>query len=157
MTGFAIGEDGDEVSVTPFRGVVDTGGPNMGLPKEIVEPYFASFGGVPAAGASHIFPCDRYPPPALVLKMVSGDSLVLNSTWLVAGAISPWNNGSCHGRVDDSLQTSYNIGACVLDQKFVVFDHANSRIGFADKASLAAETHDSEPACTGAANSPVMI
>ena len=127
MSGYLIGEDGDEVSVTPFLGVVDSGGPNMGLPKEIVEPYFASFGGFAVEGNSHAYPCDQYPPPDLVLKMASGDSLILNSTWLVDGSTSPWNNGTCMGRVDDSAQTTYNIGACVIDQKYVIFDHYHSR------------------------------
>jgi aspergillopepsin I len=146
MTGYAIGADGAEVGVAPFRGVVDSGGPNMGLPKEIVEPYFASFGGFAAEGNSHNFPCERYPPPDLVLVMATGDQLVLNSTWLVRGGESPWGNGTCQGRVDDSVQGSYNIGASVLDQKFVVFDHVHARVGFADKASFSRE--GGEGGCT---------
>jgi hypothetical protein len=48
----------------------------------------------------------------------------------------PDGSGSetCNGRIDDSVQTGYNIGACVIDQKYVIYDHAEPRIGFADKA-----------------------
>lgn len=130
MNGFAIGK-GSKQTVDKFAGVVDTGGPNLGLPSSVVDPYFKSFGGKATTGNSHTYPCSAYPPPNLTLYLEGGKKLVLNSTFLVD---PPDGSGTtCNGRIDDSVQTGYNIGACVLDQKFVVFDHANSRIGFADK------------------------
>lgn len=130
MNGFAIG-NGSVQTVDEFVGVVDTGGPNMGLPSYIVKPYFDSFGGSPSPGNSHDYPCSAYPPPDLTLYLETGEKLVLNGTFLVDPPDG--SQGTCNGRVDDSEQTAYNIGACVLDQKFVVYDHANARIGFADK------------------------
>ena len=130
MNGYAIG-NGSKQTVDTFAGVVDTGGPNMGLPSEIVNPYFDSFGGNPTSGNSHDYPCSAYPPPDLTLYLESGGTLVLNGSYLVQPPDG--SDSTCNGRVDDSVQTGYNIGACVLDQKFVIFDHANSRIGFANK------------------------
>jgi hypothetical protein len=130
MNGYAIG-DGDMQTVDEFVGVVDTGGPNIGLPSFVVNPYFDSFGGSPSPGNSHDYPCSAYPPPDLTLSLEGGATLFLNGTFLVQ---PPSGSGTtCNGRLDNSVQTAYNIGASVLDQKFVVFDHANSRIGFADK------------------------
>lgn len=134
MTGFTIG-NGSQQNIPAFTGVVDTGGPNIGLPAAIVNPYFQSFGGTPTSGNSHDYPCSAYPPPDLTLDIQGGGKLVLNGTYLVQ---PPDGSGSktCHGRLDDSQQTAYNLGASVLDQKFVIFDHQNQRIGFAEKASL---------------------
>jgi hypothetical protein len=129
MTGFAIG-DGKPENVTEFTGVVDTGGPNIGLPSSIVGPYFKSFGGN-SSGTIYTYPCSAYPPPNLTLYLATGDKMVLNGSLLVTPPTG--SSKICNGRVDDSVQTAYNIGASMLDQKFVVFDHANSRIGFADK------------------------
>ncbi|KAH8880776.1 acid protease [Thozetella sp. PMI_491] len=134
MYGFSIG-NGSMQTVPEFTGIVDTGGPNMGLPSAVVDPYFSSFGGGPSTGTSQKYPCSAYPPPDLTLYLDGGAKLVLNGSFLV----TPPNgkkSGSCNGRVDDGVQTGYNIGACVFDQKFVVFDHQNSRIGFADKRRL---------------------
>lgn len=130
MNGFAIG-DGDMQTVDEFVGVVDTGGPNIGLPSFVVNPYFDSFGGSPSPGNSHDYPCSAYPPPDLTLSLEGGGTLFLNGTFLVQPPSG--SDTTCNGRLDNSVQTAYNIGASVLDQKFVVFDHANSRIGFADK------------------------
>lgn len=153
MNGFAIG-NGTEQAVPEFYGIVDTGGPNIGLPSSIVNPYFESFGGSPSSGSSHTYPCSAYPPPDLVLSLATGDKLVLNSTFLV----NPPTSGSgktCTGRVDDSVQSAYNIGASVLDQKFVVFDHANLRIGFANK-SQAGQSGDvsGTPSSTSTSGAP---
>ena len=130
INGFAIG-NGSVQTVDIFAGVVDTGGPNIGLPSNVVNPYFDSFGGSPSPGNSHNYPCSAYPPPDLTLYFESGETLVLNGTFLVEPPDG--SSDTCSGRLDDSEQTAYNIGASVLDQKFVVFDHANARIGFADK------------------------
>jgi hypothetical protein len=118
-------------AVDVFAGVVDTGGPNIGLPSSIVTPYFDSFGGRPTPGNSHDYPCSAYPPPDLTLYFENGGTLVLNGTFLVQPPDG--SRYTCNGRLDDSVQTAYNIGASVMDQKFVVFDHTNARIGFADK------------------------
>jgi hypothetical protein len=130
MNGFAIG-NGSMQAVDVFAGVVDTGGPNIGLPSSIVTPYFDSFGGRPTPGNSHDYPCSAYPPPDLTLYFENGGTLVLNGTFLVQPPDG--SRYTCNGRLDDSVQTAYNIGASVMDQKFVVFDHTNARIGFADK------------------------
>jgi aspergillopepsin I len=124
MNGFAIG-NGSMQTVDVFVGVVDTGGPNIGLPSYVVNPYFDSFGGSPSPGNSHDYPCSAYPPPDLTLYFESGETLVLNGTFLVEPPDGSLD--TCSGRLDDSEQSAYNIGASVLDQKFVVF------IGFADK------------------------
>ena len=129
MEGYAIG-NGSMQDATPFKGVVDSGGPNIGLPSEVVRPYFASFGGTPSSGNSHTFPCSAYPPPDLRLRLKGGHELVLNGTFL---AQAKSRGTTCKGRLDDSKQTGYNIGASVLDQKYVVLDHQNLRIGFANK------------------------
>jgi aspergillopepsin I len=130
MNGFAIG-NGAKQSVDTFAGVIDTGGPNIGLPSFVVNPYFDSIGGSPSPGNSHDYPCSAYPPPDLTLYLENGGTLVLNGTFLVQPPDG--SSDTCNGRLDDSQQTAYNIGASVLDQKFVVFDHANARVGFADK------------------------
>ena len=130
LTGFAIGSGANQ-TVETFTGVVDTGGPNIGLPTYVVNPYFDSIGGAPSPGNSHTYPCSAYPPPDLVLQLADGGQLVLDGTFLVEPPDG--SSETCNGRLDDSEQTAYNLGASVLDQKFVVFDHANARIGFADK------------------------
>jgi hypothetical protein len=130
MNGFAIG-DGAKQTVDEYVGIVDTGGPNIGLPSFVVNPYFDSIGGSPSPGNSHSYPCSAYPPPDLTLYLENGGTLVLNGSFLVEPPSG--SDTICDGRLDDSDQTEYNIGASVLDQKFVVFDHANARIGFADK------------------------
>ncbi len=130
MKGFAIG-NGSMNTVDTFVGIVDTGGPNIGLPSDVVSPYFDSFGGSPTSGNSHNYPCSAYPPPDLTLYFEDGGTLVLNGSFLVQPPSG--SSKTCNGRLDDSEQTGYNIGASVLDQKFVVFDHANARIGFANK------------------------
>jgi len=119
--------------IQPFRVLFDSGGPNIGLPADIVKPYFASFGGKPSSGNSHTYPCSAYPPPDLTLDLADGGKMVLDGKFLVE---PPSGSGTtCNGRIDDSVQTGYNLGASVLDQKFVVFDHAKQRIGIANKAS----------------------
>ena len=130
MTAFTIG-NGSSQTVDTFTGVVDTGGPNIGLPSYIVNPYFESFGGTPSPGHSHDYPCEAYPPPDLTLDLEGGGKLVLNGSFLVDPP--EFSSKTCSGRVDNSYQTGYNIGASVLDQKFVIFDHANARVGFAEK------------------------
>ena len=130
MTAFTIG-NGTSQTVDTFRGVVDTGGPNIGLPSYIAKPYFESFGGTPSPGNSHDYPCSAYPPPDLTLATHDGGKLVLNGSLLVEPPDG--SSKTCHGRLDDSEQTAYNLGASLLDQKFVIFDHANARLGFADK------------------------
>ena len=134
MTGYAIG-DGEIQTVETFNSLIDTGGPNMGLPAEIVNAYYGSIGGSPSPGNSHTYPCSAYPPPDLTLQLSTGYTMVLNGTYLVE---PPDGSGSetCNGRIDDSVQTGYNMGACVFDQMYVVFDHANSQLGFATKSVL---------------------
>ena len=132
FTAFNIGT-GTSQTVDTFTGIVDTGGPNIGLPSYIVNPYFDSIGGSPSSGNSHTFPCSAYPPPDLTLNLQDGGQLVLNGSFLAYPPDQYSSGETCYGRLDDSEQTAYNLGASFFDQKFVIFDHANARVGFADK------------------------
>ena len=158
MTSFTIG-NGSSQTVPNFRAVVDTGGPNIGLPSFITNPYFESIGGSPSPGNSHTYPCSAYPPPDLRLEINGGGTLFINGTFLVQPPQG--NEKTCNGRLDDSVQTSYNIGASVIDQKFVIFDHANSRLGFAEKrkngdpeGNLPGGTNSTSPGTTTSAPTP---
>ena len=137
FTAYSIGNNSSLQTVSGFTGIVDTGGPNIGLPSSVTGPYFESFGGTSdSSGTGYNYPCSAYPPPDLILSLQGGGQLVLNGSFLVeppSDESKRSDDDTCQGRIDDEEQTAYNLGACVFDQKFVVFDHANARIGFADK------------------------
>jgi hypothetical protein len=56
MSGYSIG-NGTIPTVPDFGIVVDSGGPNTGLPSGVVVPYFNTFGGSPSGHGSHTYPC----------------------------------------------------------------------------------------------------
>ena len=131
MSGFAIG-NGTHQSVEAFRGVVDTGGPDISLPPEINQAYFATLGGAynPNSGF-YEYPCTANPPPDLTVDFQDGGSMTLNGTFLVYPAIY---GDTCYGRLGDQDGLA-NIGQSAIDQKFVVFDFGGKRIGWADKSA----------------------
>ena len=135
LTGVFDTGTGQQQTSEAFGAYMDSGNGHMYLPPAIIGAYYKSVGGAlkPDDPNAYQLPCSAYPPPSLTLELVGGGKLVLDGKYLAFPPEST-DQTMCYGRVATTPQTSWNFGVSVMAQKFIVFDHANQQIGFADRA-----------------------
>lgn len=156
-TGFAVGNS--SLNTKAITGIADTGTTLLFLPGEVNQAYYSQVQGaqVDQEAGGIVFPCDADLPDFTFgvanasvtipgafmnfapLQSTSSSSNVIglekrHRKGLRGASIKSQSSGMCFGGLQDSDSAGINIfGDIALKAAFVVFDGANSRIGFANK------------------------
>ncbi|KAL6414145.1 Endothiapepsin [Ilyonectria robusta] len=155
--GFAVGDGNTSISSTPISGIADTGTTLLLLPGSVNDAYYSQVQGVQLdqTAGGFTFPCDAKLPD-FTFGVGNGTVTIpgsfMNFAALQSTASSRMGKrgrkfhpskaftaqaadaGTCFGGMQSSDAVGTNIfGDIALKSAFVVFDGANSQIGFAKK------------------------
>ncbi|KAI5460219.1 aspartic peptidase domain-containing protein [Mariannaea sp. PMI_226] len=158
-SGFAVGNSNSKLSDTPITGIADTGTSLLLLPGAVNQAYYSQVKGaqLDETAGGFVFPCDSQLPdfsfgignaaitiPGAFMNFAplqgtSSSSGLSKRHRKFKGAKHPsgllqQSGAMCFGGMQSSDSAGINIfGDVALKAAFVVFDGANSRIGFASK------------------------
>lgn len=132
IRGVGAGYDDASIGATDFKVVVDTGSGGGTISRNIAQNYWNH---VPNAKwddgwDNFIFPCGQALPD-FVIQLADGNRVGIPGSVLPDHCTDGWGNTMLAiGSDDDTLW-----GSNWIERYFIIFDHGNKRVGFAQKSS----------------------